>query len=187
MRVIAGVARSLPLKTVPGLDTRPTIDKIKETLFNILQGDIAGSKFLDLYSGSGGIGIEALSRGAGKCVFVENSKAACQCIKDNLTFTKLSDNAVVMEMDVLSAINRLKSKDVFDIVYMDPPYNHDYSRDVLLSLKESGIIDGYSIIIAEESLDADFSYVSDYGYEIYKFKNYKTNKHVFMRLKGSEE
>ena len=123
MRVIAGSARSLPLRTIEGTDTRPTQDRIKETLFNMLQSDIPGCKFLDLYSGSGAIGIEALSRGAAKAVLVENSKKAVECIKDNLTFTKLADKADVMEMDVLSAINRLKGKDVFSIVYMDPPYS----------------------------------------------------------------
>ena len=137
MRVIAGSARSLPLKTIEGTDTRPTQDRIKETLFNMLQSDIPGCKFLDLYSGSGAIGIEALSRGAAKAVLVENSKKAVECIKDNLTFTKLADKADVMEMDVLSAINRLKGKDVFSIVYMDPPYSNDYERDVLAALRNS--------------------------------------------------
>ena len=135
MRVIAGSARSLPLRTIEGTDTRPTQDRIKETLFNMLQSDIPGCKFLDLYSGSGAIGIEALSRGAAKAVLVENSKKAVECIKDNLTFTKLADKADVMEMDVLSAINRLKGKDVFSIVYMDPPYSNDYERDVLAALR----------------------------------------------------
>ena len=141
MRVIAGSARSLPLRTIEGTDTRPTQDRIKETLFNMLQSDIPGCKFLDLYSGSGAIGIEALSRGAAKAVLVENSKKAVECIKDNLTFTKLADKADVMEMDVLSAINRLKGKDVFSIVYMDPPYSNDYERDVLAALRNSDIID----------------------------------------------
>ena len=144
MRVIAGSARSLPLKTIEGTDTRPTQDRIKETLFNMLQSDIPGCKFLDLYSGSGAIGIEALSRGAAKAVLVENSKKAVECIKDNLTFTKLADKADVMEMDVLSAINRLKGKDVFSIVYMDPPYSNDYERDVLAALRNSDIIDEYT-------------------------------------------
>lgn len=152
MRVIAGSARSLPLRTIEGTDTRPTQDRIKETLFNMLQSDIPGCKFLDLYSGSGAIGIEALSRGAAKAVLVENSKKAVECIKDNLTFTKLADKADVMEMDVLSAINRLKGKDVFSIVYMDPPYSNDYERDVLAALRNSDIIDEYTIIIVEESL-----------------------------------
>jgi 16S rRNA (guanine966-N2)-methyltransferase len=166
MRVIAGSARSLPLKTIEGTDTRPTQDRIKETLFNMLQSDIPGCKFLDLYSGSGAIGIEALSRGAAKAVLVENSKKAVECIKDNLTFTKLADKADVMEMDVLSAINRLKGKDVFSIVYMDPPYSNDYERDVLAALRNSDIIDEYTIIIVEEKLDADLDYADECGFDI---------------------
>ena len=166
MRVIAGSARSLPLRTIEGTDTRPTQDRIKETLFNMLQSDIPGCKFLDLYSGSGAIGIEALSRGAAKAVLVENSKKAVECIKDNLTFTKLADKADVMEMDVLSAINRLKGKDVFSIVYMDPPYSNDYERDVLAALRNSDIIDEYTIIIVEEKLDADLDYADECGFDI---------------------
>lgn len=187
MRVIAGSARSLPLKTIEGTDTRPTQDRIKETLFNMLQSDIPGCKFLDLYSGSGAIGIEALSRGAAKAVLVENSKKAVECIKDNLTFTKLADKADVMEMDVLSAINRLKGKDVFSIVYMDPPYSNDYERDVLAALRNSDIIDEYTIIIVEEKLDADLDYADECGFDIYWVKKYKTNKHLFLRLKGSAD
>lgn len=182
MRVIAGKAKSLPLKTLEGLDTRPTTDKIKETLFNILQTDIYGCRFLDLYSGSGAIGIEALSRGAKEAVLVENNKAACAFIKQNLKFTHLEEDAVVMEQDVLSAINRLAGHEVFDIVYMDPPYNNDFERDVLAALKNSGIIDKYTIVIIEESLDADMSYIEDLGYTVYKTKNYKTNKHLFLNL-----
>lgn len=187
MRVIAGSARSLPLRTIEGTDTRPTQDRIKETLFNMLQSDIPGCKFLDLYSGSGAIGIEALSRGAAKAVLVENSKKAVECIKDNLTFTKLADKADVMEMDVLSAINRLKGKDVFSIVYMDPPYSNDYERDVLAALRNSDIIDEYTIIIVEEKLDADLDYADECGFDIYQVKKYKTNKHLFLRLKGSAD
>lgn len=187
MRVIAGTARSLPLKTIEGTDTRPTQDRIKETLFNILQSEISGCHFLDLYSGSGAIGIEALSRGAAKAVLVENSKAAAQCIRDNLKFTKLDDKADVMEMDVLSAINRLKGKDVFSIVYMDPPYSHDYEKDVLTALQHSDIIDEYTTVIVEEKLDSDLEYADECGFDIVRVKKYKTNKHLFLRLKGSAE
>ena len=88
MRIIAGTARSLPLKTIEGRDTRPTTDKIKETLFNVLQADIPDCYFLDLFAGSGQIGLEAISRGADYCVFVENSKKAVACIEDNIHFTK---------------------------------------------------------------------------------------------------
>ena len=153
MRVIAGIARSMPLKAAEGDNTRPTTDRIKETLFNMLQSDIAGCRFLDLYSGSGAIGIEALSRGAKVAV-----------IKDNLTFTKLSPKAVVMEQDVLSAINRLSGSGVFDIIFMDPPYGKDYEYDVLLALSHSDIVDRYTIIVIEEALNVPLDYIDEFGY-----------------------
>ena len=108
MRVIAGKARRLPLKTIEGLDTRPTTDRIKETLFNILQNDLYDIRFLDIFSGSGGIGIEALSRGAKEAVFVENNRAAVRCIQDNLKFTHLEQQATVLPFDVLAALARLE-------------------------------------------------------------------------------
>ena len=97
MRVIAGTARSLPLKTSEGKDTRPTTDRIKETLFNMLQSHIPGCVFVDLFSGSGGIGIEALSRGAKSAYFVESDRNATKNIRDNLAFTRLADRAVVLQ------------------------------------------------------------------------------------------
>jgi len=186
MRVIAGKARRLALKTVPGMETRPTTDRIKETLFNILQPEIPDCRFLDLFSGSGGIGIEALSRGAESAVFVEKNPKACACIRENLTFTKLSPKAVVMEQDVLSAINRLSGSGVFDIIFMDPPYGKDYEYDVLLALSHSDIVDRYTIIVIEEALNVPLDYIDECGFETVKIKNYKTNKHIFIRLKESE-
>lgn len=184
MRVIAGTARSMPLKTVTGLDTRPTTDRIKETLFNMLQSEIHGSCFLDLYAGSGGIGIEALSRGACRAVFVDNSNEAVKCIKDNLKFTKLDKNAEVIEADVLTAIKRLSGRGCFDIVYMDAPYEQGFEEKALKYLAESDIIDGFTTIIAEEAIGADFSFAEEAGFEISKVKNYKTNKHIFLKLKS---
>ena len=110
MRVIAGSAKRLQLKTIDGLDTRPTTDRIKETLFNMISHEIADSCFLDLFSGSGAIGIEALSRGAKEAVFVEQNRKAMACIRENLTFTKLAKQSVLLEMDVLSALKRLEGK-----------------------------------------------------------------------------
>ena len=181
MRVIAGIARSMPLKAAEGDNTRPTTDRIKETLFNMLQSDIAGCRFLDLYSGSG-----AISRGAKEAVLVENARQAIAVIKDNLTFTKLSPKAVVMEQDVLSAINRLSGSGVFDIIFMDPPYGKDYEYDVLLALSHSDIVDRYTIIVIEEALNVPLDYIDECGFETVKVKNYKTNKHIFIRLKESE-
>ena len=185
MRVIAGTARSIQLKTLEGLDTRPTTDRIKETLFNILQMDIQGSNFIDLFSGSGAIGIEALSRGAASCVLVDNSKKACECIRANLEKTRLKDKAMVMETDVITALNRLNSKGtVYDIIFMDPPYSLGIEALVLNTLANSDIIDEYSMVIIEAVKDRDFDFVEDCGFEVTREKIYKTNKHVFLRKKG---
>lgn len=181
MRVIAGSARHLNLKTVPGMDVRPTTDKTKETLFNVLNADVLYSKFLDLFSGSGAIGIEALSRGADKCVFVEKNRNALSCIKDNLDFTKLGDNAVILPMDVIAAIKSLESNgEVFDIVFMDPPYNKELEKSVFEVLSSSSLINNDSIIIVESSNETDLSYIGNLGMHIYKEKVYKTNKHTFI-------
>ena len=182
MRVIAGTARRLELKTPAGLDTRPTTDRIKETLFNILYGQYEGGAFLDLFAGSGGIGIEALSRGADRAVFVENNKPAVDCIKENLAFTKLSDKAKVIANHVSSALNTLEDRhQVFDVIYMDPPYNRELEKETLMRLSDSRLLNENSVIIVEAALETDFSYVIDMGYLVVKEKLYKTNKHIFLK------
>lgn len=187
MRVIAGKARRLPLKAVPGFDTRPTIDRIKETLFNILQPDIPGCAFLDLFSGSGSIGIEALSRGAGISFFVESNAKAAQVIRDNLEFTKLQENAVVIQKNVLHAIRDLSlQKRRFDIVYMDPPYRAGLEEETLLALERSGIIDPETKIVIEAERKNDLGFIKDTSFEIEREKDYKTNKHYFLKLRGNE-
>ena len=179
MRVIAGTARSLPLKTSEGKDTRPTTDRIKETLFNMLQSHIPGCVFVDLFSGSGGIGIEALSRGAKSAYFVENDRNATKNIRDNLAFTRLADRAVVLQEDARRAFYKIK--EVPDIVFMDPPYNSGLEQEILEVLAKSGQITEETMIVVEASLKTDFSYVERWGFQIIKEKCYKTNKHMFMR------
>ncbi|MEE1009663.1 MAG: 16S rRNA (guanine(966)-N(2))-methyltransferase RsmD [Agathobacter sp.] len=181
MRIIAGSARSLPLKTIEGLETRPTTDKIKETLFNMLQMNVPGCYFLDLFAGSGQIGLEALSRGAQYAVFVENARKAVSCIEDNVNFTKFDKVSKIMNSDASSAVNMLSGKYKFDIIFMDPPYNKGLEKDVLYKISKSEILKDDSIIIVEASLETDFDYLGDYGLEAYKFKKYKTNMHVFIR------
>ncbi len=183
MRIIAGSARSLPLKTIEGMDTRPTTDKIKETLFNILQADIPGCYFLDLFAGSGQIGLEAISRGAGKAVFVENNKKACACIEDNIRFTKFEAEASLMTMDVRSAIAMLEEKYQFDIIFMDPPYNKNLEKEALALLSRSSIVKPDTILIVEASLDTGFEDVEELGFEVTRYKKYKTNAHAFLRRK----
>jgi 16S rRNA (guanine(966)-N(2))-methyltransferase RsmD len=185
MRVIAGKARRLPLRTVPGMDTRPTTDRIKETLFNILQNDLYGIRFLDIFSGSGGIGIEALSRGASEAYFIENARAAVSCIRENLEFTHLADGAKVYPYDVMSALARLEGEAPFQIIFMDPPYGKELERHVLEYIADTApsFVVPETQIIVEALLETDFSYAESLGFEITRIKEYKTNKHVFLRLK----
>ncbi len=180
MRVIAGTARSLPLKTPSGKDTRPTTDRIKETLFNMLQMDIPECIFIDLFAGSGAIGIEALSRGAKHAYFVENAKEAIYCIQDNLQFTKFTDRATLLKQDALSALSLIHEKEI-NVIFMDPPYQADYEADIFAALKEQSYVTSDTILIVEAQLDKDFAFLEDLGFYIKKEKLYKTNKHVFIK------
>lgn len=180
MRVIAGTARSLPLKTPEGLDTRPTTDRIKETLFNMLQGDVQGAVFVDLFSGSGAIGIEALSRGARKAYFVETASRALDCIQQNLTFTKLQNRAILIKQEACSALSSIV-EEMVDIIFMDPPYGHGHEKSVLAVLQNKAYVTEDTLIIIEASLDTDFSWLEELGFLLEKEKLYKTNKHMFIR------
>lgn len=186
MRVIAGSARRLLLKAPEGLDTRPTQDIIKETLFNVIQNEVPGSRFLDLFSGSGAVGIEALSRGAVEAVFVENNRKAVKVIEENLNFTKLHDRARVITGDVMVALNQLEGKGCFDIIHMDPPYEMDLEKNVLEYLCGSKLINSDSLIIIEASVKTALSYTEDLGYSIVKDKIYKHNRHLFLRRNVKE-
>ena len=183
MRVIAGTRRSMPLKAPVGMDTRPTQDRTKETLFNVLQNEIPGAEFLDLFAGSGAISIEALSRGASHATLVENNKNAVSCIKDNLKFTKFSDEATLMETDVMAALYKLDGHKEFDIVFMDPPYNLGIEAQVLKTMNNMASVTEYTTVIMEASLKRDLSFVEECGFRIVKVKQYKTNQHIFLTKK----
>ena len=187
MRVIAGIARSVPLITPRGLETSSTSDQIKETLFNMLQGYIEGSNFLDLYAGSGQIGIEALSRGAEFAAFVEKSDEAVKCIKANVDKTKFADKSMILKLEVLSGIRTLElEKKRFDIVFLDPPYNQGLEQGILTALVGSAILNDEVIIIVEASKNTDFSFVDYLGLKIVKDKIYKNNRHLFLRKNNLE-
>ncbi len=181
MRVVAGTARSLKLETIDSLDTRPTTDRIKETLFNILAPNIPECMFLDLFAGSGAIGIEALSRGAKQAFFVEQNKKAVDCINKNLIYTHLKDGADVITGDCLCTISSLERKKIiFDIIFMDPPYGRLLEKQVLSRLANSSVLDENTMIIVESDLETGFSYADELGFEVYREKKYKTNKHTFL-------
>lgn len=182
MRIIAGKARSLPLKTISGLDTRPTTDRVKETLFNMLNPFLLDCQFLDLFAGSGQMGLEAVSRGAQKAVFVENNKKAAACIEQNIQFTKFTENCTLLRKDVVSAIRWMEGREDFDIVFMDPPYRKGLEQEVLKALSESSLLAEDSLVVAEASLSTDFLYAEELGFTITREKAYRTNKHVFLRF-----
>ncbi|MDE6761204.1 MAG: 16S rRNA (guanine(966)-N(2))-methyltransferase RsmD [Lachnospiraceae bacterium] len=180
MRVIAGKAKRLQLKTPQGMETRPTTDRIKETLFNMIQDEIYDVCFLDLFSGSGGIGIEALSRGARRACFVEQSRAAVDVIKENLRYTHLEEQAEVLHCTAAAALKMLQGKDCFDIVFMDPPYGRGLETDILKNPVFYQILQDKALIIIEADLDTKLREVELSGFRILREKIYKTNKHIFL-------
>lgn len=187
MRVIGGSAKRLQLRTLEGFETRPTTDRIKETLFNMISPYLCDCTFLDLFAGSGGIGIEALSRGAKEAVFVEKNPKAMECIRENLKVTKLDTQAEALQMDVFTALHRLEGTMCFDYIFMDPPYNKKLEKEALLYLSESDLIHRDTVIIVEASKETDFTYLSDFGFAEIKTKEYKTNKHIFIERERGEE
>ncbi len=188
MRVIAGKARRLPLKTVPGDETRPTTDRIKETLFNILQDDLYEIRFLDLYAGSGAIGIEALSRGASFACFVDSGRDACECIRQNLAVTKLSGQVQILNCDVIRALARLDGQPPFQIIFMDPPYHKGEVNRVFsfLARFRPSYVNDETLLIAEMALDEDYAELEKSGFTAARVKKYKTNQHIFFYKKTKE-
>lgn len=189
MRVIAGKARSIPLIAPSGNETRPTTDKIKETLFNILQQDIPGCVFIDCFAGSGAMGIEALSRGAEKAVFIDHGKEAFDCITKNLEKTRLKDSAVVIRSEMLSAVGRIKSNlsdDTDTIYFLDPPYDMGLEYPLMRVLVQEKMIRGCDLLIIEKSLNEETmdelsTLCEGLGLEIYREKRYKNQRHLFIR------
>lgn len=184
MRVIAGKARRLQLKTPQGRDTRPTTDRIKETLFNMIQDELYDIRFLDLFSGSGGIGIEALSRGAEFACFVEQNKDACEIIRDNLKTTHLENQGKILVMSAVNALVTLNGNETFHVVFMDPPYGKGLEKEVLHHPLFLNILEDAALVIVEADLDTILSESDIPGLRLLKEKIYKTNKHIFLEKKS---
>ncbi len=157
MRVIAGKAKGRLLAAPEGKNTRPITSKIKEALFSSLQMQLADARFLDLFAGSGSIGIEAMSRGAKKVVFVEKGREAVNIIKKNLAACRFSDGYELYQDDVFARIRWLKEKGyLFDIIYLDPPFTVDeIFLPVMEALDEADLLDGGGVIVIRTSREKD--------------------------------
>ena len=153
MRVITGKARGVQLKTPDGMTTRPTTDRVKEALFSIIQFEIPTARVLDLFGGTGQLGIEALSRGAKSAVFVDAGEPACRLIRENLKKTKLESDAKVIRADYLDYLKRCREK--FDIIFLDPPYAEVFLENALKCITEIDILESGGIIVAERPLGKD--------------------------------
>ncbi len=151
MRVISGSARGRRLKELQGMDTRPTTDKVKESLFNIIQFEIEGRKVLDLFGGTGQLGIEALSRGAAHCTFVEQRREAAVLIRDNLRVCGFQETAQVVQGDGISFLTSCRER--FDLILLDPPYHSDLADRSLEAIARFDILREHGIIVCESAAD----------------------------------
>ncbi len=171
MRVITGTARGAVLKTPEGMATRPTAERVKEALFSIIQFDIPTSSVLDLFGGTGQLGIEALSRGAKSAVFVDERDDACKLIRENLKRTKLEQSAKIIRSDYMAYLKNCREK--FDIIFLDPPYAEVFLENSLKTISEIDILQSGGIIVTEHSENKDILW--DFpGYT--RSKNYKYGK-----------
>jgi len=169
MRVVSGKAKGTVLKTPEGSQTRPTADRVKEAMFSILQFELPGARVLDLFGGTGQLGIEAISRVAKSCVFVDASDAPCRLIKENLRRAKMENEGSVIRADYLQYLNHCH--ETFDIILLDPPYAEVFLENAIKKISEIDILQSSGIIVAEhpveKPLNLDFSGFSqrkDYKY-----------------------
>lgn len=150
MRVIAGKAKGIQLKTPDGMLTRPTTDRVKEALFSIIQFDIPGAAVLDLFGGTGQLGIEAISRGAKRAVFVDARREACQLIRENIKKAHMEGECGVVQGDYMEYLNRCR--ETFDLIFLDPPYAEVFLENAIKKITEIDILRSGGIIIAERPL-----------------------------------
>ena len=178
MRVITGKARGVQLKTPDGMLTRPTADRVKEALFSIINFDVPGANVLDLFGGTGQLGIEAMSRGAERCVFVDAREDACKLIKENRKRTKLE--GTVIRSDYMDYLNRCTEQ--FSIIFLDPPYAEQYLENAITRITEIDILQTDGIIVTERPVGKELPWEFG-GYQRSKdYKYGKTLLTIYRRL-----
>ena len=196
MRIIAGTAKGRTLRSLKGIKTRPTLDRVREAVFNILGARINNASVLDLFAGTGAIGLEALSRGAANCYFNDKNRAACRIIRENLTRCKFAQVADVLMMDAIECITYFQKKGVnrFDVIYVDPPYKEDIYALLLKHLLEAQLLVEEGLVIIETDkktyLEEEYcSSTNEHQHQIVRL--IKKNKYGdtviwFYKLRGEE-
>ncbi len=179
MRVISGSARGLRLSTIDSLDTRPTLDRVKEAIFSILIPYMPSESCLDLFAGSGGLGIEAMSRGVERAVFVDANPKCIKVIEQNVEKARFKDRSSIINCDFVSYLNRCK--EAFDIIFLDPPYKMDRLNEILTLISDNSVLNKSGVIIIEADEGTEVSHPS---FTVIKQKKYgRVNVYV---LEGAD-
>ena len=186
MRIISGKARGTKLYTLEGENTRPTLDRVKGSIFNIIQNEIEGAKILDLFAGSGAIGLEFLSRGAQKAVLCDNSKEAINIIKKNIEKTHMEQQVQILNDDFEECIEKLKNEE-FDIIYLDPPYATNYIYKAIEKITKLEIAQEQSLIIIETDDEQRIEKeIEKTETEIVDKRKYGRATIIFLKLKNKD-
>ncbi len=183
MRIIAGENRGKTLKSVPGMKTRPTADRVKEAVFSSIDDRLYGSRFLDVFSGTGSIALEAVSRGAEEAVLLEKDMDALKVIQDNVTACRQNDRCTIMRGDSIASLNTLSRQGKqFDIIYVDPPYQGGLYEDVLKNIAEKSLLADEGIILLECAKNTSIS-IENSIFFIYKEKCYGDTCVLYVKKK----
>lgn len=183
MRVISGTAKGTKLSSINDLSTRPTLDRIKESLFSIIQNNLQEAKVLDLFAGSGALGIEALSRGAIHCTFCDKSYPSIQMLKQNIKKTRMEEKSTIWNLDYKKCLQSQKEK--FDIIFIDPPYKLDIAVDSIKRILHLALLKKDGIIILEtDEEERELKELEKIDLEVYDVRKYGRVKLLFLRERG---
>ena len=184
MRVVSGTARGCKLQPVPGMNTRPTTDRVKENVFNLIQDHVRGARALDLFAGTGQLGIEALSRGAQSCDFVERDKAAYAVAEKNIRAARVADRAALHRAEAAEFVSRAGRRQ-YDLIFLDPPYGGVILENALLQIETFDILSTDGIIICESAVGDRFAH----GFEVVRERRYGATMITVLRRQngGTDE
>ncbi|MGB9813466.1 MAG: 16S rRNA (guanine(966)-N(2))-methyltransferase RsmD [Thermovenabulum sp.] len=185
MRIIGGIFRGRKLKSLRGMNTRPTSDIVRESLFNVLGEKVVNSVFVDIFAGTGAVGIEALSRGARKVYFIEKDYKACKIIKENLNNLGVLKEAIIIKGEVPGIIFDINPEDDFDIIFLDPPYKKGLTLPSIHALQKKGLIKNNTLVIIQCPFDEKVDLPE--GFSVIKEKKYGITKLIFFRRSMCED